>query len=514
MGAWGDGYVTDILYTHGYYSQLNPAMARFLLLASGYAVNPNDGEQCHCELGFGQGLSINIHAAASGDAWYGNDFNPAQVGHAQDLAAVSGANIHLYDDSFAQFLTRRDLPQFDSISLHGIWSWISEENKQIITEFIRQKLKPGGVVYVSYNTTPGWSGFLPIRNLLNQYSKLNCPSGTRIERNIDASLNYVEKLLKTSNFYTKIHPTIGKKFEKIMKSPREYLAHEYFNQSWTPVFFSELHAHFSQAKLNFACSATLNEHIDEINLSAEQIEILSQVENPVLYEDTRDLIVNQQFRRDYWIKGARKLSPSEQHRELRNQKLILKVKHEKIDLVVTGVLGKLKLDHRQFDRLLSVMPANEPISIGQIEDQLQQHSLSVQTISKMVIALMAMLVIAPVQEDSKFRRAIESSRKLNNFILEHAENVERSAYLTSPLLGGGVPLDRINLLFFIALQRGAGNVEELARFAMANMLENRQTILHNGEPLRDADRLQIVMHEKARSFIDDQIPMLRALAVL
>lgn len=36
-----------------------------------------------CELGFGQGMSANLHAAASVVQWSGTDFNPAQAAFAR-----------------------------------------------------------------------------------------------------------------------------------------------------------------------------------------------------------------------------------------------------------------------------------------------------------------------------------------------------------------------------------------------------------------------------------------------
>ncbi len=39
--------------------------------------------------------------------------------------AAAHSNARLYDDSFEQLLARTDLPQFDSISLHGIWTWLT-----------------------------------------------------------------------------------------------------------------------------------------------------------------------------------------------------------------------------------------------------------------------------------------------------------------------------------------------------------------------------------------------------
>ena len=59
---WTDGYVTDIDYTHGYYPQLNPARLQLAMAAVGL---DRPVVRSACELGFGQGLSINLHAAAS-----------------------------------------------------------------------------------------------------------------------------------------------------------------------------------------------------------------------------------------------------------------------------------------------------------------------------------------------------------------------------------------------------------------------------------------------------------------
>ena len=125
MSQWSEGYVTDITYTYGYYGELNPLRARWALARAGVR-----GPEVHhaCELGFGQGMSINLHAAASGVHWCGTDFNPSQVAFAQGLARASGAHALLSDEAFESFCTRTDLPDFDYIGLHGIWSWISPAN--------------------------------------------------------------------------------------------------------------------------------------------------------------------------------------------------------------------------------------------------------------------------------------------------------------------------------------------------------------------------------------------------
>lgn len=100
MSAWSDGYVSEIGYTYGYYGELNPNHVVLPLLMAGLAV-PEVATAC--ELGFGQGVSLNAHMAASNVEWWGTDFNPSQAGFAQDLAKQSGGKAHIFDQSFANF---------------------------------------------------------------------------------------------------------------------------------------------------------------------------------------------------------------------------------------------------------------------------------------------------------------------------------------------------------------------------------------------------------------------------
>jgi SAM-dependent methyltransferase len=166
MTDWTAGYVADVGYIYGYYPELNPLRVQLAFLSAGLAF-PESGSAC--ELGFGQGLSTNIHAATSVTKWVGTDFNPSQAAFAQDLASVTAADARLFDESFAEFCARQDLQEFDFIGLHGIWSWVSDANREIIVDFVRRKLKVGGVLYVSYNTRPGWAAMVPMRHLLTEH---------------------------------------------------------------------------------------------------------------------------------------------------------------------------------------------------------------------------------------------------------------------------------------------------------------------------------------------------------
>jgi SAM-dependent methyltransferase len=229
--TWTSGYVADIGYTYGYYNELNPLRVKPAFLNNGL-VFPEVSTAC--ELGFGQGLSANLHAAAGTTQWWGTDFNPSQAGFARDLAAVSGSGARLYDDAFADFTNRPDLPAFDYIGIHGIWSWISDDNRQVLVDFVRRKLAVGGVLYISYNTLPGWAAFAPMRHLMTEHSEIIGAEGSGIVSRIDGAIEFAQKLQKTNPLFSRANPLVGDRIKKIKDQNRHYLAHEYFNKSGIP----------------------------------------------------------------------------------------------------------------------------------------------------------------------------------------------------------------------------------------------------------------------------------------
>ena len=79
---WTDGYQTTVNYTYGYYKDLSPNYQKFCLLLNGVDCPNNNESHVHCELGFGQGVSLNIHTASNFGTFYGTDFNPAHAAHA------------------------------------------------------------------------------------------------------------------------------------------------------------------------------------------------------------------------------------------------------------------------------------------------------------------------------------------------------------------------------------------------------------------------------------------------
>ena len=92
------------------------------------ATGPAARQLAYCDLGSGQGITVNLMAARDPHGrYFGIDYNPAQIGNARTFADAAGLdNIEFIEDSFGN-LDKHDLPDFDIVCIHGIISWVKPE---------------------------------------------------------------------------------------------------------------------------------------------------------------------------------------------------------------------------------------------------------------------------------------------------------------------------------------------------------------------------------------------------
>lgn len=511
MTDWTAGYVADIGYTYGYYAELNPLRAQLAFLHSGL-VCPEFGTAC--ELGFGQGLSTNLHAAASVTEWHGTDFNPAQAGFAQELAAAAGSGAKLYDEAFAEFAARPDLPDFDYIGLHGIWSWISDENRQIIVDFIRKKLKVGGVLYISYNTLPGWAAFAPMRHLMTEHAEIIGAEGRGIVSRIDDAVEFADKLLATNPIFARANPLVGERIKGLKQQNRHYLAHEYFNRDWHPMHFATMAQWLEPAKVSYACSAHYLEHIDVVNLTAEQQEFLKEIPDAMFRESVRDFMINQQFRRDYWVKGARKLSVLDQAEALRQLRILLVVPRADVALKINAAVGEVTLSESVYGPILDFLADHKPHSILQIEAALKDKGINFMAILQAAMLLTSAGHIAAVQGENAVTKARRHTEKLNAHLMDKARGSGDITYLASPVTGGGVTVSRFEQLFLLAIGLGKKQAAEMAAHAAQLLFSQGQKIVKEGKPIESYDDNLAELTAQAQVFVAKRWPILKALQVV
>ncbi|MFL9924537.1 class I SAM-dependent methyltransferase [Herbaspirillum lusitanum] len=521
MNNWNDGYVFDIAYTFGYYPGMNPAR---LPLAFAYQGLQAPQIKTACELGFGQGLSTNLHAAGSDVQWWGNDFNPAQASFAQELAAASGSGAQMDATAFNEFCSRSDLPDFDFIALHGIWSWVSADNRDIIFDFIQRKLKPGGVLYISYNTQPGWAALMPLRDLLVQHTAqaANDAAGMPTEQRIDAALEFAAALFDTDPVYAQANPHMRDRLKILQQQGRNYLAHEYFNRDWHPESFAQMHQRLSSAGLEFACPAHFADQLDMANLTPAQRQFIQGVADPVMRQSVRDFMVNQQFRRDYWVRGAQRMDGPQRMQALALQAVVLLTDPAQVPLTLQNAASEITLNRQVYEPIMQAMSDHRPHMLAQLADSLAASKLTpVQIVDSVMmliatghVAPMAPALAQPQTSAEDLQKTWDRTRALNLHLLQKASRDGDVGHLCSPLSGGGVAADRIQQLFLLARHETGEAVESWPPFVWQHISAQGKKLVRDGQRLESEQENLEELLVQARQFAQGRLQILLALEVV
>lgn len=512
MADWTSGYVTEIGYIHGYYSELNPVTMRQALLSK--AVQHRWSEPLrYLELGFGQGLSLNIHAAAGQGEYWGCDFNPGHALNALELASASGANVKILDASFEELANRIDLPTFNIIALHGIWSWISDANRQLIVEIARKHLAVGGVFYLSYNTTPGWSAAAPLRHLIALHAGLVSGEGQGVAARFGAAVDFAQSLVGANAAYFRANPAAVARLNRIASQPANYSVHEYLNADWHPMAFSEMASHLTKAKLSFAVTAHLLDHVDAIDLSLDQQKLIQRLPHSVLRESVRDYLVNQQFRRDIWIKGLRRMPPVEHTKMYMSQLYMLSSTVDSVPSYAKGAAGRVDLHEAIYNPIVEALAdmAYAPKTLRSLCSVLPAFKPA--QIAEALNILIGLGHALPAQSSELASSVKPACDRLNIHLLDRAAYSDDVQFLASPVAGGGIFVSRYHQLFLRALKAGKATPADWAREAWSTLVAQGHRLNKDGKVIENASEGLAELTRQASDFGARRLPILRALQV-
>lgn len=509
MNSWNEGYFTDSTYTYGYYRELSPVFMRWCLLVNGIAASEIAEDSCHCELGFGQGLSANIHAAATPGKYFGTDFNPAHAAQAQQLAEASGADAHFFEDSFEEF-SNRDLPQFDSIGFHGVWTWISAENRRHMLEVARRHLKSGGMVYNSYNCLPGWAPAAPLRELLVLYDK-NFHGSSNTKERVQAALNFVGEMIDAEPAYLKNAPNFKSTFEDLKKHEPDYIAHEYLNLDWDLMYFSDVAELSQEAKLDFATVAVPIE-TSAFNLPQKVREFLGKIASPIVREQVKDYFTNRQFRKDLYVRGLRRLPQTEVFDKVLATRYVLLMPSAEVPMNLDTEQGVLKLSEQAYRPLIDFLAADNFRPKNFVEYS-ERRKIPPRDIVEMVRVLTLANRIMPCQDDAAVKLVKKSCDRLNAYICERAQFSETINFLASPLTGGGINVNRVSQLFLTNYKGGVKTADKLAEAVWKILTRQGQKILFNGKALEKPEDNIEHLRTLAERFLTRDLPILKALLI-
>jgi hypothetical protein len=224
-------------------------------------------------------------------------------------------------------------------------------------------------------------------------------------------------------------------------------------------------------------------------------------------------MVNQQFRRDYWVKGPRKLSPLEQSEGLRAQKLVLVSHRPDVSLKVNGSLGEATMSDAIYNPVLDLMADHKPRTFGQIEQAVHGKGVNFAQLSQAVMLLAGISHLAAVQDDVAVGRSKKHTDKLNAHLMDKARGSNDMSYLASPLTGGGYTVGRFQQLFLLAMKNSRKQPADWAQFAWQILAAQGQKLVKEGRTLDSAEENIAELSALARAFAEKQLPILNALQI-
>ena len=439
-----NGYIIEIEYVRGVHRELAPSALNTILLIQKIEPVALQHGFTYCDLGCGHGESITLFAACHPEGeFHAVDFNSAHIAGARDLAAQTELkNITFWEESFAD-LGKLPLPAFDFIVLHGVYTWVDVEARRNIIEFIRTGLKPGGVVYLSYNSLPGWSAHAPLRKLLISYA--DTQSGS-LEQRIELAIAFVERLKTERAAFFEASPATGNFFEYVCTLPRNYLAHEFFNHNWDLFYHADVVQHLAGANLSFTGSANFAENQDMLRFSESQQQILDGITDKVMRETAKDFAVNLLLRRDLFTGGRTQIPPSQQLERFLGCRFALVVPPAQMERKALFPIGEVLFDRELYDPILHALEL-KPCSPGELLRNPETSILGMTRLLEAFIVLLSagylMSAVEPAPD------AVLTAERLNRELLVREIDNPEKQFLASPVLQNALKVEWLERLFIL-----------------------------------------------------------------
>ncbi|MDE7197180.1 MAG: class I SAM-dependent methyltransferase [Helicobacter sp.] len=402
-------------------------------------------------------------------------------------------------------------PQFDYIVFHGIFSWVPRPTQDAMLQIVRQTLKPGGVVYASYNCHPGWSPKAPSRHVLKLFSEYS--SGGTIEK-VHNMLGFFESFLQSQPSYmtsTPVSQRVLADVKKYVDNRKEnYVAHEYFAGTWELFWFSDVAARMQDmGKCSYACSAKIIEHYEDLNVSPEGLAFLKSIKNRIFREQLKDFYVNRQFRTDIYQKGHAKLNPFEIMQKLLNTEFVLLKPLSEFKNKIGTPRGQAELARDIYDKVLDML-AQRSFAPKMMREIQQGTGIAFPQLLNALSLLVSQGMCLPCQKYSnKVKKQVDA---YNRNLFEQQTLKNGSVFVASPLTGSGVMISDTVQLMIKAHMENRKSKDELARYVWDIYKPQGRKHVKDGKVLNEDSENIAEIERMAQEFLQ-RLPIYKQLGI-
>jgi hypothetical protein len=262
------------------------------------------------------------------------------------------------------------------------------------------------------------------------------------------------------------------------------------------------------AKLTYVGSAALLEQVDSINLTPEQQQILAEISDLVVRETVRDFIVNQQFRRDVFVKGAVPLSQMQSEAIWLDRRFALSTPRTDVPMTITGSQIEEDLHTEVYAPILDVFGAG-PQTVREIIMDRRIAELGWTSLQKALILLVGAGHLQPCLDAKGDSKRMERTRAFNNAVLTRSQSSSELNFLASPVVGGGIEVPCFEQLFLLAREKNV----DAPQFVWNVLSKQGKRLVKEGKVLETPDENLAELRSEYDQFFTKQLGVLEQLGI-
>ena len=282
----------------------------------------------------------------------GIEIAPTQVSVGKTYIDQLGiTNLNLLEGDVNE--SHQHLGTYDYIIVHGFYSWVDEDTKDNFLRLCKEHLAENGILYMSYNTYPGWHKMDSMRALLEFANK-----------DID-TLNHREKVRHGKTVASKLgaimleYDTVKNQQASFLQSLRQtlqkqdcYVGHDHLEPVNTPVYFHQCMDHMAEHGFTYLCDCDLNLSFPDVydETLRTQLQDLAP-HDPLAREQYIDFMLNTAFRKSLFThKGATprritetSVTDAEFHRNLEQFLFTLRIPSEHLEPIFENLAKRMPI---------------------------------------------------------------------------------------------------------------------------------------------------------------------------
>jgi hypothetical protein len=353
---------------------------------------------------------------------------------------------------------------------------------------------------------PGWSEIAPLQRLLKEVASL---SKEPSDHGVRKAVTLAERMVGAEALFLKKNSMLEPIRIMAQRGNFSYLAHEYINEDWHPMYHADVARELAAAKLVYVGSARLTDNFPGLTLSPAQREILDEIAPGEIRETLKDYFWPRTFRKDVFLRGARRLPGALRSEMVRQLRVALIVPRSLATLRLEVPLGKADLEPRTYEPMLDAL-AEAPQTIGRLIELGQGRVQPVEVLG----LLMGSGQVLPVTQAEP---PADAARRFNRMFAAQArfEELNRGIALASPMLGTGIAASVVHLIVYLLLSQDRSvPVEALARAVWEPIAGRGEKLLHDGKPVETEEEALAVLRERTGAIAKEMLPLWEKLRVI